>query len=80
MSNTINTGSKTLDEWCKKRPHLVESAHREDDGCFGKQDSYWVYLQPGYKCMRTDASMVHEGTVKDTLDALRDVVKTDSQI
>lgn len=36
-------------------------------------DGYWVYLTPGWIAPSTEAHCVHEWTVRETLEAFREV-------
>lgn len=58
--------SKQLFALQEKHPDIVQSISLEGE------DGYWLYLEPGWYCLRTDCGTIHEYTVKACLQRFRD--------
>lgn len=64
----MNKGMKKL---LDKYGDIIESIHREYN--YGKD--YWVYLKDGYICIPMECGTIHEYTLKDVENMLKQVVK-----
>jgi len=65
--------SKTIQDYMDKHPDKFEEWYTEDNndrGC-----DYWVHCREPYFYPSTETSTIHEDTVKETLYAMRHVVK-----
>lgn len=68
----MNKGMKRLLE---KYSDIIESIHRE----WNYGADYWIYLKKGYICPSTECGTIHEYTLKDCEDMLKEVIKGDEE-
>jgi len=65
--------SKTIQKYMDANKDKFDSWHSEDHNARGLD--YWVYCKEPYFSPMTETSTIHEDTVKETLAAMRTVVK-----
>lgn len=68
----MNKGMKRLLE---KYSDIIESIHRE----WNYGADYWIYLKKNYICPSTECGTIHEYTLKDCEDMLKEVIKGDEE-
>jgi len=70
MTTNIKTSAKA-----KQDPRVFD-IFMENDYCFGKPTSWWIYLREGYICESMGCATIHEATLKEALWLLNnDVIK-----
>lgn len=67
---------KALRDWAEKNPDKFEEGWTEQDG-FTRDGSWshWIYLKPGWINTAHEVHLVHEGTVRECLEVLRDSIE-----
>ena len=65
--------SKTIEDYIKKHPDKFDSWHTEDNNERGLD--YWVYCKDPYFYPSSETQTIHENTVKETIQAMRCVIK-----
>lgn len=78
MTEQYNSHSKTLNNICRKHPH-IESCHSEYDG-YGDdhnrdKPSYWIYCIEGYVHDGNECVSIHVKTVKEAIDEIKNIVE-----
>lgn len=63
-----------LPKTLKRYANVIESIHKEDDGCWDKP-AYWIYLKKGYICTDMECGTIHEPTVAKCIMKLQSVEK-----
>jgi len=66
---------KTIQKWIDKNKDIICDYHMEDDGFMVNHNySIWVYFKAG-TIFDNDVHMIHEATVKDFIEATKNLSK-----